>query len=41
LAKITKAVKTCDADAARAAMLEHIAQWARLNPDVSDLESVA
>jgi hypothetical protein len=41
LAKITKAVKACDADAARATMLDHIAQWARLNPDVSNLESIA
>jgi GntR family transcriptional regulator, transcriptional repressor for pyruvate dehydrogenase complex len=38
LAKITKAVKTHDADAARAAMLDHVAQWARLNPDVADLD---
>jgi len=36
LAKITRAVKAHDADTARAAMLEHIEQWARLNPDVSD-----
>ena len=40
LAKITKAVKTHDADAARAAMLDHVAQWARLNPDVTDLEPI-
>jgi len=40
LAKITKAVKAHDADAARAAMLAHVAQWARLNPDVSDLEPI-
>ena len=40
LAKITKAVKTHDADAARAAMLDHVAQWARLNPDVADLEPI-
>jgi GntR family transcriptional regulator, transcriptional repressor for pyruvate dehydrogenase complex len=37
LAKITRAVETHDADAARAGMLDHIEQWARLNPDV-DLE---
>ena len=40
LAKITKAVKAHDADAARAAMLDHVAQWARLNPDVTDLEPI-
>jgi len=40
LAKITKAVKAHDADAARAAMLAHVAQWARLNPNVSDLEPI-
>jgi len=40
LAKIRKAVKAHDADAARAAMLAHVAQWARLNPDVSDLEPI-
>src|SRR3989440_2808142 len=38
LAKITKAVKAQDADAARAVMLDHVAQWARLNPDVADLD---
>src|SRR5436189_5748381 len=38
LARLTKAVKTHDADAARAAMLDHVAQWARLNPDVADLD---
>jgi GntR family transcriptional repressor for pyruvate dehydrogenase complex len=37
LATITAAVKARDADAARAAMLDHVEQWARLNPDV-DLE---
>lgn len=37
LAKITRAVEEHDADAARAAMLNHIQQWTRLNPDVSDL----
>jgi GntR family transcriptional repressor for pyruvate dehydrogenase complex len=36
LARITKAVKRHDADAARVAMLAHIEQWTRLNPDVSD-----
>jgi GntR family transcriptional repressor for pyruvate dehydrogenase complex len=40
LAKITRAVKAHDADKARAAMRNHVEQWARLNPDVSDLESV-
>jgi DNA-binding FadR family transcriptional regulator len=40
LAKITRAVKAHDADQARSAMLDHIEQWARLNPDVSDLASV-
>src|SRR5206468_5541310 len=40
LAKITKAVKAHDADAARAAMFAHVAQWARLNPNVSDLEPI-
>jgi GntR family transcriptional repressor for pyruvate dehydrogenase complex len=37
LAAITAAVKAHDADAARAAMRDHVEQWARLNPDV-DLE---
>jgi GntR family transcriptional repressor for pyruvate dehydrogenase complex len=37
LATITAAVKARDADAARAAMVDHVEQWARLNPDV-DLE---
>ena len=37
LARITRAVKAQDAEAARAAMLDHIEQWARFNPDVSDL----
>jgi GntR family transcriptional repressor for pyruvate dehydrogenase complex len=37
LAKITKAVKARDGEAARAAMLDHIEQWARLNPEVPDL----
>ena len=41
LAKITRAVKTHDPDGARAAMVDHIAQWARLNPDVSDLTPMA
>jgi GntR family transcriptional repressor for pyruvate dehydrogenase complex len=36
LAKITRAVRTHDADAARTAMLEHVEEWARLNPDVSE-----
>jgi DNA-binding FadR family transcriptional regulator len=39
LAKITRAVKARDADRARSAMLAHVEQWARLNPDVSDLAS--
>jgi DNA-binding FadR family transcriptional regulator len=39
LAKITRAVKARDAEQARSAMLDHIEQWARLNPDVSDLAS--
>jgi len=34
LAGITRAVERHDADAARAAMAEHIEEWARLNPDV-------
>jgi GntR family transcriptional repressor for pyruvate dehydrogenase complex len=34
LAKITRAVEAHDGDAARSAMLEHIEQWAELNPDV-------
>jgi GntR family transcriptional regulator, transcriptional repressor for pyruvate dehydrogenase complex len=37
LAKITRAVKSRDEDGARSAMLVHIEQWARLNPDVSDV----
>jgi GntR family transcriptional regulator, transcriptional repressor for pyruvate dehydrogenase complex len=36
LARITRAVKAHDADAARRAMREHIEEWARLNPDVAD-----
>jgi GntR family transcriptional repressor for pyruvate dehydrogenase complex len=36
LARITKAVERHDSDAARAAMLDHVEQWARLNPDVAD-----
>jgi GntR family transcriptional regulator, transcriptional repressor for pyruvate dehydrogenase complex len=39
LAKITRAVKARDAKQARSAMLDHVEQWARLNPDVSDLTS--
>jgi DNA-binding FadR family transcriptional regulator len=39
LARITRAVKAHDAEQARSAMLDHIEQWARLNPDVSDLAS--
>jgi GntR family transcriptional repressor for pyruvate dehydrogenase complex len=39
IAKITKAVKARDADAARVAMLAHIEQWNRLNPDVPQLPS--
>jgi GntR family transcriptional repressor for pyruvate dehydrogenase complex len=38
LAKITRAVKAHDADRARSAMLDHVAQWARLNPEVADLD---
>jgi GntR family transcriptional repressor for pyruvate dehydrogenase complex len=34
LAKITRAVKARDAERARAAMVEHIEEWARFNPDV-------
>jgi hypothetical protein len=30
------AVKAHDAEQARSAMLDHVALWARLNPDVSD-----
>jgi DNA-binding FadR family transcriptional regulator len=41
LAKITRAVKAQDADGARTAMIDHVAQWARLNPDVTDLEPAA
>ena len=36
LARITRAVKAHDADLARSAMLAHVEQWARLNPDVSE-----
>jgi hypothetical protein len=32
-------VKANDAERARSAMLDHVAEWARLNPEVSDLES--
>jgi DNA-binding FadR family transcriptional regulator len=35
LAKITRAVDARDADTARAAMVAHIEQWARFNPDVN------
>jgi GntR family transcriptional repressor for pyruvate dehydrogenase complex len=38
LAEITRAVEAHAADEARAAMLEHIELWSRLNPDV-DLDS--
>jgi GntR family transcriptional repressor for pyruvate dehydrogenase complex len=34
LATITRAVKQRDADAARAAMVDHIEEWARFNPAV-------
>lgn len=34
LARITRAVQAGEADAARAAMLDHVEQWARLNPEV-------
>jgi GntR family transcriptional repressor for pyruvate dehydrogenase complex len=34
LARITRAVAAGDADAARAAMLAHVEEWARLNPAV-------
>jgi GntR family transcriptional repressor for pyruvate dehydrogenase complex len=34
LAEITRAVELHDADAARSAMVEHIEEWARFNPDV-------
>jgi GntR family transcriptional repressor for pyruvate dehydrogenase complex len=34
LAKITRAVKAGDGDGARAAMYDHVAEWARLNPEV-------
>jgi DNA-binding FadR family transcriptional regulator len=37
LAKITRAVKAHDAEQARSAMRDHVARWASLNPDVSDL----
>jgi GntR family transcriptional repressor for pyruvate dehydrogenase complex len=37
LARITRAVRARDADGARGAMLAHVEQWARLNPEVSDL----
>jgi DNA-binding FadR family transcriptional regulator len=38
LARITRAVRDHDPDAARRAMLDHIEQWNRLNPDIRDLE---
>jgi GntR family transcriptional regulator, transcriptional repressor for pyruvate dehydrogenase complex len=41
LAKITRAVKAHNADQARSAMLDHIEQWTRLNPDVSNLDPTA
>jgi GntR family transcriptional repressor for pyruvate dehydrogenase complex len=34
LADITRAVELHDADGARSAMVEHIEEWARFNPDV-------
>jgi GntR family transcriptional regulator, transcriptional repressor for pyruvate dehydrogenase complex len=34
LAAITRAVEAHDADAARSAMLDHVEQWAHLNPEV-------
>src|SRR3954452_5572462 len=34
LAEITRAVELHDVDAARSAMVEHIEEWARFNPDV-------
>src|SRR4051812_20836770 len=34
LTDITRAVELHDADAARSAMVEHIEEWARFNPDV-------
>jgi GntR family transcriptional regulator, transcriptional repressor for pyruvate dehydrogenase complex len=37
LAEITRAVKERDSERARSAMLDHVRQWARLNPDVEDL----
>jgi DNA-binding FadR family transcriptional regulator len=37
LARITRAVKAHEPEPARAAMLAHVEQWARLNPDVTDL----
>jgi len=37
LATITKAVKEQQAEAARSSMLHHIEQWARLNPEIPDL----
>lgn len=39
LAKITRAVKANDDEAARSAMQAHIEQWARFNPEVYDLAS--
>jgi hypothetical protein len=33
-------VKAHHPDEARSAMLDHVEQWARLNPDVSDIASV-
>src|SRR5262249_58492068 len=37
LARITRAVKERDSERARSAMLDHVREWARLNPDVDDL----
>ena len=40
LARITKGVKAHDAETARTYMLDHIEQWARLNPEIRDLNRI-
>jgi GntR family transcriptional regulator, transcriptional repressor for pyruvate dehydrogenase complex len=37
LARITRAVKERDSERARSAMLDHVREWARLNPDIDEL----
>jgi GntR family transcriptional repressor for pyruvate dehydrogenase complex len=39
LARITRAVRDHDPDGARRAMLDHIEQWIRLNPDIRDVDA--